>query len=206
VNLSEVEIGNQIWMTQNLDVKTFQNGENIPFYHNIQDFLKAGRHQEPACCYYENNPQKGMLYNWFALNDERGIAPESFKVPTKNDWEELIKCCCGKNTAAIHLKSSSNWIEPQNAPKPTQIVESEIGNGLDSFGFNALPMGSLVKTKLFAEFFGYGSDANFWTSDTDSFYSGKGFGVYLYYFSPRIIIIPIAKRTGISIRCVKEKL
>jgi uncharacterized protein (TIGR02145 family) len=202
--ISTIKIGNQIWMTENLAVTIFRNGEKIPFYHNIQDFLKAGRHHEPACCYYENNQKKGLLYNWFAANYCSGIAPEGFKIPSQNDWEELFNYCGGAEKAAINFKSSYGWVEPaKNVPKPEQIIGLEIGNGRDNFGFIAKPMGALLKTELFAEFFGYGRDAYFWTADTVDFYNGWGKIVYMYYYAPNVTFDTIQKRLGMSVRCIK---
>lgn len=198
------KIGNQIWMIENLATRSFRNGEAIPFYTEMHSFLKAGRHHEPACCYYENNPQKGLLYNWFAIHDERCIAPEGFKVPGKGDWEELINFCGGEQKSAIALKSAKDWIEPKdNAPKPELIVEPEIKNGTNRFEFCAKPMGSIVKTELFAKFYGFGSDAYFWTADTNEFYSGYAFNAYMYYYSSAIIILSSPKRLGMSVRCIK---
>jgi uncharacterized protein (TIGR02145 family) len=203
MEIKTIKIGNQIWMTKNLSVTTFQNGDTIPIYDNMQDFLKAGRHQEPACIFYENNPERGILYNFYAIEDERQICPEGFKIPTENDWNELIAFCGGENIAAKYLKSDSDWIEPENAPKPEIIIQSEIGNGLDSFGFNAKPMGAIEKTKMFAEFFGFGNNAYFWSADTNNFYNGWGRIAYMYYFSSRIMMDTIEKRLGMSVRCIK---
>lgn len=202
-NHQTIKIGKQTWMTENLSVTKFQNDETIPFYDNIQDFLKAGRHKEPACIFYENNPEKGLLYNFYALDDERLICPDGFMIPSESDWIELIAFCGGENIAAKHLKSVSDWIEPQNSPKPEFIIETEIGNGLDSFGFNVKPMGAIEKTKMFAEFFGYGSNAYFWTADTNNFYNAWGRIAYMYYFSSRVMIDTIEKRLGMSVRCIK---
>lgn len=197
------KIGNQFWMTENLSVTKFRNGDIIPFFDNIQDFLRAGRHQEPACIFYQNNPEKGMLYNFYAIIDDRKICPDGFKIPSESDWNELIAFCGGDSIAAKHLKSVSDWIEPKNAPKPDITIELEIGNGIDRFGFDAKPMGALVKTKMFAEFFGFGSDAYFWTADTNNFYNGWGRIAYMYYFSSRIMMDTIEKRLGMSVRCIK---
>lgn len=199
------EIGNQLWMIENLAVKTFRNGDVIPFYFGIVDFLKAGRHKEPACIYYENNPEKGILYNWFAINDERGICPEGYRIPTVKDWLELVAFCGGKTTAAKHLKSKYGWEEPINAPKPAEIIPFEVGNGIDSFRFNAKPMGAMLKTQLFAEFFGFGSDAYFWTADTTDFYNAWGQIFYMYYFSSHVMVDTIEKRLGFPVRCIKNK-
>jgi len=203
--ISTIKIGNQIWMAENLAVTIFRNGEKIPFYENTQGFLKAGRHQEPACCYYENSPEKGLLYNWFAANYGSSIAPEGFKISSQKDWEELLNYCGGWEKAAINLKSSYGWVEPaKNPPKPEQMTESEIGNGKDNYGFNAKPMGALLKTELFAEFFGFGSDAYFWTADSNDFYNGWAYNVYMYYYSSRVVFHSAQKRLGMPLRCIKN--
>ncbi len=144
-----------------------------------------------------------MLYNWFAVIDERGLPPKGFRIPSQKDWSALIDFCGGENIAAINLKSCTGWIEPQNAPRPTVIIPSEIGNGSDKFDFNAKPMGALVKTNLFAEFFGFGSDAYFWLADTDEFYRGYAINVYMYYYSSRVVFHSARKRLAMPLRCIQ---
>jgi len=202
-NHQTIKIGKQTWMTENLSVTKFRNSETIPYYTSIVDFLKAGRNHEPACILYDNNPIKGMLYNFFAVDDKRQICPEGFTIPTEKDWRELTTYCGDEQIAARHLKSASDWFEPLNVPKPEILIETEIGNGLDSFEFNALPMGVLVKTTMFAEFSGFGTDASFWTADTNSFYSGYAWNAYMYYYSSRLILVSSPKRLGMSVRCIK---
>jgi len=63
-----VIIGNQEWMTRNLDVDRFQNGVLIPHVESNEEWKKAGENGQPAWCYYKNNPENGKkygkLYNW----------------------------------------------------------------------------------------------------------------------------------------------
>jgi uncharacterized protein (TIGR02145 family) len=46
-----------------------------------------------AWCYYENDAKNGVkygkLYNWYAVNDARGLAPAGWHVPTDYEWEVL---------------------------------------------------------------------------------------------------------------------
>ena len=76
------KIGNQIWMTENLKVKKYRNGDIIP---QVQDSLQWSQLTTGAWCYYENDPSKGILYNWFAVNDPRGLAPEGWHIPTDKE-------------------------------------------------------------------------------------------------------------------------
>jgi len=85
------KIGSQEWMIKNLDVECYANGDPIPQVQNPKEFqnLKTG-----AWCnkdnYSENRKQDGKIYNWYAVADERGLAPNGFKVPSKKDWKILF--------------------------------------------------------------------------------------------------------------------
>lgn len=83
-NFKSVKIGNQYWMTKNLDVDCYLNGDSILQVENPKDLenIKMG-----ACCY----DSFGKLYNWYAINDDRGLAPEGFKIPNKDDWKALFE-------------------------------------------------------------------------------------------------------------------
>ena len=68
-----VRIGNQEWMTRNLDVDRFRNGDLIQQFKSDKEWEKAGENGQPACCYYDNDPENGKkygkLYNWYAVAD-----------------------------------------------------------------------------------------------------------------------------------------
>ena len=74
---STVTISNQIWQTENLNVDRFRNGDLIPHVESAEEWKKAGNKGQPAWCYYDNDPENGKiygkLYNWYAVNDRRGI-------------------------------------------------------------------------------------------------------------------------------------
>ena len=73
-----VIIGKQTWMKKNLDVSAFRNGDPILQAKTGEEWRNAGNSQTPAWCYYNNDPSNaefGKLYNWFAVNDPRGLAP-----------------------------------------------------------------------------------------------------------------------------------
>ena len=91
--VESVKIGNQIWMTKNLAVETFRNGDPIPIITDRDEWHKANNEGRAACCYLDNDKEKeaiyGKLYNWHAINDPRGLAPEGWKIPTNIDWVVL---------------------------------------------------------------------------------------------------------------------
>lgn len=137
--IAEVLIGKQVWMSENLDVETFQNGDTIRHAGSYQDWVDAIYNQKPAWCYYSNTPGNinnfGKLYNWYAVKDKRGLAPKGWRIPTDADWNNLLMTLDtkadlknNKNIAGAKLKSKNGW-------------NGGNGNGNNESGFNALPAG-----------------------------------------------------------------
>lgn len=85
-----VTIGTQVWMKENLNVKHYRNGDAIP---EVQDSIPWVNQTSGAWCYNENNPANGKvygtLYNWYAANDKRNIAPIGWHLPTDDEWKTL---------------------------------------------------------------------------------------------------------------------
>lgn len=92
--MQTVTIGNQVWMTKNLNVDKFRNGDPIPEAKTDEEWIKAGENKQPAWCYYENDPANGEKYgkvfNWYAVNDPRGLAPEGWHDPTEEELQDLF--------------------------------------------------------------------------------------------------------------------
>jgi hypothetical protein len=90
---NEVTIGSQVWMTKNLDVATFRNGDPIPQAKTYEEWEKAGENKQPAWCYYDNDPANGAkygkLYNWYTVADPRNVCPVGWHVPTDAEWTVL---------------------------------------------------------------------------------------------------------------------
>jgi len=67
-------------MPNNLDINTFRNGDPISHAKTAAEWQKAGLDRKPAWCYYENDSNYGRvygkLYNWYAVNDLWGLAPQ----------------------------------------------------------------------------------------------------------------------------------
>lgn len=76
------------WMDKNLDVSTFRNGDPIYEASTDEEWKNAYKNSEPAWCYYEK--ENGKLYNCYAVNDQRGLAPEGWHIPNKKEWKENI--------------------------------------------------------------------------------------------------------------------
>ncbi|MCG9910168.1 MAG: fibrobacter succinogenes major paralogous domain-containing protein [Flavobacteriales bacterium] len=144
------------WMAKNLDVSKFKNGDTIRECKTFNEWLDANQKGEPAWCYYEFNVTKGKkygkLYNWYAVIDNRGIAPEGWKLPNETDVKNLAQENNRNKTYSgslvTFLTESDTWV-------------LDCAKGGNESGFNALAAGRIVfnsSTKKFAfEDEGYGT-------------------------------------------------
>jgi hypothetical protein len=106
-SLADVVIGTQTWTACNLDVTTYRNGDAIP---QVTDPTAWNNLTTGAWCYYENSSSLGCtynkLYNWYAVNDPRGLAPVGYHVPTEAEIETLRQFLGGTTVAGGKLKST----------------------------------------------------------------------------------------------------
>jgi uncharacterized protein (TIGR02145 family) len=184
-SFASIKIGSQLWMDRNLNVNRFRNGDLIPEAKSVEDWIDAGKAKEPVWCYYENNSAKGRLYNWFAVIDPRGLAPQGWHVPSDLEWTILIEKLGGKDTAGRQMKSKSGW--------------ANSGNGDNTSRFCGLPCGYRSYTGYFDSI---GKNGYFWSSSE----SNDESAFFLFLSSSRSDVIRPAyeKTEGLSVRCVKN--
>jgi uncharacterized protein (TIGR02145 family) len=178
----EVIIGAQVWMTKNLEVTTFRNGDPIPQAASDDAWELAGKNKQPAWCY--NGEHYGKLYNWYAVNDPRGLAPEGWHVPTDQEWTALEKAL-GENPGN-KMKSTWGWHNK--------------GNGTNSSGFSGLPGGYRNTNGPFGDVGKYGH----WWSAKECWDDEFAWYRYLGYSSGDVIRYSGHKERGLSVRCVKD--
>ena len=118
IEFREILLGDQIWMDRHLDVKTFRNGDSIPEAKSIVEWQNAGKEKKPAWCYYKNDPvigkKYGVMYNWYAVTDPRGLAPVGWHVPTNEEWI-ILENYLGVSQAGTKIKCDSTETENGNA-------------------------------------------------------------------------------------------
>lgn len=130
----DVKIGSQIWMSKNLDVDRFRNGDKILYAKNKDEYVKACQKQLPAYTYYQfdeiNGRLFGKLYNVYAVNDNRQLSPVGYHIPSQSEFIELQLTYGDITTEKITsiLKSDFGWL-PYNILVPT---ECQICNGYGS--------------------------------------------------------------------------
>jgi uncharacterized protein (TIGR02145 family) len=185
-----VTIGKQVWMSENLNVDKFRNGDLIPQAITDAEWEAAGNSRQPAWCYYVNDAKNGekygKLYNWYAVNDSRGLAPKGWHIPSDAEWTTLTNYLGGEEKAGAKMKSKSGW--------------SKEGNGTNSSGFSDFPGGYRLYNGIFK---GVG-DGGSWLSSTEfdtlnvwsrtlSSSSGKVWRSFDFF-----------KGDGLSVRCLSD--
>ena len=112
-----IQFGSQNWMAENLSVSTFRNGDLIPQAQSDEEWQEAGFNKQAAWCYYNLSidslnievKKYGKLYNSYALNDPRGLAPEGWRLPTEGDWGTLENHLFLSEMSLIDAFSSEGW-------------------------------------------------------------------------------------------------
>ena len=182
-----VRIGTQIWMTKNLDVDHYLNGDPIP---QVTDPDEWANLTTGAWCYYKNDPAYGAIYgkiyNWYAINDPRGLAPSGYRIPTIEDWDLLINHLSGDKLAGGKLKE-------------TGTVHWEIPNlnASNSSGFTALPGGY---RSFFGSFGGLGTTCDIWAYDNQG--TAKIWDIYVHNDKSYIVRDSVSKNDGLAVRCI----
>ncbi len=111
-SMDSVKVGDQEIMLANINVSEFQNGEKIYEAKNADEWIEAGKENIAAWCYDDfnsTNEKKGKLYNWFAVNDSRGLAPKGWHIPNFNEWHSLEKKLLVKNGNGEHNYKTINF-------------------------------------------------------------------------------------------------
>lgn len=202
-----VKIGNQWWMSENLKVTHYRNGEDIG---SVTDNGAWSSQITGAFCNYNNDANLvstyGRLYNWYAINDPRGLAPIGWHVPSDEEWKILEMCLGMKQTEA---DASNKWRGTNEGGKMKTTGTTSAKTGLwlspnqgatNESGFSALPLGD--RNYGNGGYFHFGGDANFWTSKASS--SSDAWGRNLSYQRSQIYRSGSNFRNGFAIRCIKD--
>ncbi len=187
-----VKIGSQTWLGQNLNVSKFRNGDLITEAKTDEAWEKASMEKKPAWCYYEASAENGKiygkLYNWFAVNDPRGLAPKGWHIPSDKEWNTLSTALGGDETSGGKLKEkgTTHWKSPNN-------------DATNESGFTALPGGLNYSYGTFVKL---GTTGYWWTTIED----GDDTAILnsLNYEDGTLFNLFLNKGVGISVRCVKD--
>ena len=207
-----VTIGNQEWLAVNLRVTRYNNGDAIPT--GLSDTEWSNTTSGAYAIYNNDNDMLeayGKLYNWFAVDDARGLCPEGWSVPSDDDWTQLVDYVASQGFPNDNETNGS-----ANALKSCRQADSPLGGdcdtsehprwnshnthyGFDEFGFSALPGGARLTSGYY---FNFGYDGFWWSSSEYSslhawrWYIGSHFGNVSRGYTN--------KKNGFSVRCFRD--
>ena len=195
VSLPTVVIGTQQWTDKNLDVLTYRNGDLIP---QVTDATAWAALTTGAWCYFNNDPSGygsiyGKLYNWYAVNDPRGLAPQGWHIATSDELATLRTTLGGSTVAGAKMKTTTRWTTPNTLYKGAGATNES--------GFSGLP-GSYRDSD--GSFFNFIGQEGYWWTATEfnttiayHYQLGKDFDNAVW---GKIL----NKKRGFSVRCVRD--
>jgi uncharacterized protein (TIGR02145 family) len=165
-----VKIGGKRWMAQNLNYKTTSG----------------------SWCYEDktdNCDKYGRLYDW---NTAKTVCPTGWKLPDTANWRALVKTADTQETAGKKLRSMSGW--------NWNDVNNVSGNGMDSYGFSALPGGLRYSA---GDFYNAGYYGYWWTATEDD--GSNAYGRGMDYYGDLADEYDYNKSNGLSVRCIADR-
>jgi uncharacterized protein (TIGR02145 family) len=204
-----VEIGNQIWMKENLKTTHYRNGNAILKVSSATTWYNLFNSGGAAMCYYNNDSVAnasvyGALYNWHAAHSGNNLCPANWHVPTDTDWTILTDYLYNNGYAyqgsgfdiAKSLAATSGWT--------VSAAAGNVGNNQttnDSSQFSALPGGVRSEYGTYTDLL---SSAYWWTYTADD--SFDAWNRSMQYNSAYVGRNAVKKEKGASVRCVCDFL
>ena len=196
-----VSIGKQIWMAKNLNFAYNQKTSSL----NASSFCYDN--SADSCAKY------GRIYLWSAAMDSaaifgnlgkgcgfgstcatgsatvvRGVCPDGWHLPSKSEFNTLVKTAGGTSIAGKALKSTSGWYRE--------------GYGTDAYGFSALPAGWRDSIGNFSRVRYW---AHFWSSSESENFDNEVYDMSIYYdYKTAYTTGGTDKSYGLSVRCLKD--
>jgi len=202
--------GNQVWTVDNAEMVTYRDGTVIP---QVTDNTEWDSLTTGAWSYYDNDPTKGKLYNWYAVmgihdtdpnTPNKEFAPEGWHVPSDAEWTTLENYLIAigynydgtttENKIAKAMASTTGWGSSTDLGAPGN--DQSLNN---SSGFNAFPEGYRSGS---GPFYNEGYQSGFWSSTENS--ADSAWYRYLLNDNSYITIHNINEQNGYSVRFVKD--
>ncbi len=217
-----VIIGTQEWTVENIRTTTYADGSPIPTglseeewsnttegAYTVYPYAKADVVSVPMpreevrkiASREEMVASFGKLYNWYALTDERGLAPEGWRVPTDEDWKKL-EAYADSQYGPGDPEWDGTRFRGHDAGKRLKHNEKWplIGGGTNVYGFSATPGGLFT----FGSFVHLGQQGHWWTSSDEGItFDGDAWSRNLYVYDD-IARDEGPKTQGLSVRLVRD--
>ncbi len=195
----------QVWMKENLDVTRYRNGDKIVHAGSAEEWQQCNREKKGAWCYYRNDERRGgvygKLYNWYAVNDPRGLAPEGWHVPSDMEWAMLER-----HLGMTVMEAYERGYRGKDADVGGKLKHAESrywaypnAGASNESGFSAQPGGY---RQHYGTFLNEWYQAYFWTSTG----IGNLSALSRSLFSSNSVVSRYnnSKSCGFSVRCIKD--
>jgi len=191
---SAVEIGSQCWMKENLKVERYLNGDAIPTGLSSAAWQAT---TDGAFAIYNNVASNkaiyGLLYNWYAVADARGLCPTGWHVPIDGEWTQLTDLFGGQSVAGGQMKTTGTlsagtglWLSPNTAATNSSGFSGIPGNFRSSSGDYPFP----------------GLRGDWWSLSESS--TNDAWMRRLFYNNGEVAHAEFTKNWGFSVRCLRD--
>lgn len=185
--IASVTIGTQVWMEKNLNVSRYRNGDKIP---QVKDAANWAKLTTGAWCWYNNDSATGSvygkLYNWYAINDSRGLAPAGWHIPSDSEWLTTAAFLGTPVAQKMKERGITHWFDPNI-------------DATNSTGFTALGGGYRSTSGQFC----YINYLGLWWTSTDYDTKVAWYRRMLCY-SGCLDRWRFQKLMGFSVRCIRD--
>jgi len=206
-----VTIGTQVWLKENLKVTHYRNGDLIP---NVTDGMAWSNLTTGAYCNFNNDANNystiyGRLYNWYAVNDSRNIAPVGWHVPTHDEWTSLERAICTSGTCAAEFPYDNTTTGLRGTDEGGKL--KEIGTthwqnpntgATNETGFLALPGDYRSGNGTYTTNDDIGRFGDWWEATENG--ATSAWYRYLSYNNANVGRNFDDKRDGLSVRCIRD--
>lgn len=201
---STVEIGSQCWFSENLRVETYLNGDSIPGNLSNSVWEDYGLDGIGAHAIYGEAPSMindyGILYNWHAVADTRGLCPTGWIVASDSAFS-LLEIELGMSEGNAY--DGNGWTRGTNEGEKMKASPNDAPawDGTNDSGFSGLPGGYRGGSGGYQH---EGYAGNFWTSTSPwssqayvRLLNSSGFGEHVYRGA-------MGYARGMSVRCIQD--
>ncbi len=215
------------WMTENLRVTRYNDFTNISSDLSNEEWSTHHNNEEGAVAVYDHeevegiNSEAGMaiaygrLYNWYAVVDARGLCPAGWRVPTNDEWSDMVDYLMTEydltndetdpNAVGNALKSCRQVNSPLEGECNTEDHPRWDAHpthyGTDDFGFSAFPAGNRHAGGPYGNIL---TDGYWWTTTEEPDPDDEAYLIFIYNSEGKIDSSSAHKGNGLSVRCIKD--
>jgi len=186
-----IVIGTRRWLVENLKTTRYSDGTPIP---NITNGALWVADTTGAYCWFNNDPLYfdtpfGALYNWYAVNNIHGLAPQGYRIPNDADFTDLANTLGGLIGAGGKIKFTglTYWVSPNTG------ASNSSGFSFPGMGYRDETVGGFYGPKYYG-----------WMWSTSTYSASQAYSWYSSFNNANMGKNYYDKNVGFSVRCCKN--